>query len=116
MAREPLARLFTDDLAVVAGLGSFLLALGLAQPFLQLHFTLGGAHRGAGDTWTPLIASGLGNWGLRVPMAVVCGVVFGASIQWVWAAIFFDHVVRASILLTTFRRGHWTRTRSSMDI
>ncbi|MEE8581270.1 MAG: MATE family efflux transporter, partial [Myxococcota bacterium] len=69
LAREPLARLFTEDIRVIAELGPFMLALAIAQPFLQLHFTLGGVHRGAGDTFTPLLAATLGNWVFRVPLA-----------------------------------------------
>ena len=37
----PLARIFTDDVAVVAALAPFMLCLAIAQPFLQMHFTLG---------------------------------------------------------------------------
>ena len=68
-AREPLARLFTKDAETIATLGPFMLCLAIAQPFLQLHFTLGGIHRGAGDTWTPLVAAFVGNWLFRVPFA-----------------------------------------------
>ena len=49
--------MFTDDRATIAALGPFLLCLAISQPMLQLHFTLAGVHRGAGDTWTPLIAA-----------------------------------------------------------
>ena len=38
-----LARLFTDDAEVIGELVPFMLVLAVAQPFLQLHFTLGGA-------------------------------------------------------------------------
>jgi Na+-driven multidrug efflux pump len=67
--REPLARLFTVDEDTVRALGPFMLCLSLAQPAMQLHFTLAGAFRGAGDTVTPLYASFVGNWLFRVPLA-----------------------------------------------
>jgi len=73
VAREPLARLFTNDAATIEALGPFMLILALAQPMMQVHFTLGGAHRGAGDTWTPLLAAAVGNWGFRVPVAGFLG-------------------------------------------
>jgi len=107
LAREPLARLFTNDTALVAELGPFLLVLALAQPFLQTHFTLGGAHRGAGDTWTPLVAAAVGNWILRVPLAVLFGIGLGWPVIWVWAAILFDHLARTIWLAWSFRRGRW---------
>jgi len=109
-AREPLARLFTDDPATIETLGPFMLALALAQPFLQVHFTLGGAHRGAGDTFTPLIAAIVSNWVFRVPVAYLAAVVFEAPLAWVWSAILFDHLSRAIWLTITFRRGTWRRT------
>jgi putative MATE family efflux protein len=105
--RTPLASLFTDDAEVVAALGPFMLALAVGQPFLQLHFTLGGAHRGAGDTWTPLVAATLGNWLFRVPIAVAAASVFGADVVWVWYALVVDHLSRATILIWSFRRGRW---------
>ena len=107
LARYPLARLFTPDEAVVAALGPFMLALALAQPFLQLHFTLGGAHRGAGDTWTPLLAATVGNWIFRVPLALLFAVVLQAPIMWVWCTLIVDHLARAVWMTISFRRGRW---------
>jgi putative MATE family efflux protein len=109
VSRGPLAELFTTDAATIAALGPFMLALGIAQPFLQLHFTLGGAHRGAGDTWTPLIAALVGNWVFRVPLAVVFANVLELPLVWVWGALIFDHVARAGWLGWSFRSGRWRR-------
>jgi len=109
VARYPLARMFTSDEAVVAALGPFMLILAIAQPFLQLHFTLGGAHRGAGDTWSPLVAATVGNWALRVPLAMLFATVLHTGILWVWGTIIVDHVARAAYLGWSFRRGRWLR-------
>jgi Na+-driven multidrug efflux pump len=105
--REPLAMIFTADAAVVAALGPFMLALAVGQPFLQLHFTLGGAHRGAGDTWTPLVAASVGNWLFRVPLALLFAAVLEWDVVYVWWALVVDHVGRAAWLLVSFRRGAW---------
>ena len=110
--REPLARLFTSDAEIVAALGPFLLCLALAQPFLQAHFTLGGAHRGAGDTFTPFVAAALGNWALRVPLACLAAFVFHADVVWVWYALLLDHMARTSWLALSFRRGRWRQKLS----
>jgi len=107
LAREPLGRLFTDDAAVIEALGPFMLTLALAQPVMGVHFTLGGALRGAGDTVTPLYATLLGNWGLRVPFAFVAAVVLEADVAWVWIALVFDHVSRAIWLTIEFARARW---------
>jgi Na+-driven multidrug efflux pump len=106
--RIPLANLFTNDLAVIAALSPFMLALAAAQPFLQMHFTLGGAHKGAGDTITPLIAAMIGNWCIRVPVAIVIGGFLELDVIWIWATLIFDHVARAAWLGVSFLRGHWS--------
>ena len=106
-AREPLARLFTDDAETVATLGPFMLCLAIAQPFLQLHFTLGGIHRGAGDTWTPLVAAFVGNWVFRVPFAFFASEIAEGGLVLVWAVLILDHVARAAWLLVSFQRGKW---------
>jgi putative MATE family efflux protein len=105
--RIPLAELFTKDASVVAALAPFMLALAAAQPFLQMHFTLGGAHKGAGDTITPLVAAMIGNWGIRVPVAVVLGGVLELDVVWIWATLIFDHIARAAWLGVSFLRERW---------
>jgi putative MATE family efflux protein len=107
LAREPLAGLFTQDAATIAALGPFMLCLALAQPFLQLHFTLGGVHRGAGDTWTPMVASTIGNWAFRIPLALLFAELLELPVVWVWMALIFDHLARALLLFRTFRRRAW---------
>ena len=105
--RYPLARLFTEDLAVVAALGPFMLTLACAQPILQLHFAFAGAHKGAGDMLTPLIAAIIGNWAIRSPIALVAGGLLELDVVWVWIALIFDHIGRAIYLGASFLRGRW---------
>ncbi|MFN2426656.1 MAG: MATE family efflux transporter [Candidatus Binatia bacterium] len=108
VAREPLARMFTNDAATIEVLGPFMLILAVAQPMMQVHFTLGGAFRGAGDTWTPLVGAAIGNWGFRVPMAAMAA-SWHMPLVWLWAALVFDHVARMVLLAFEFRRGAWKR-------
>jgi putative MATE family efflux protein len=107
LARQPLARLFTNDESVIADLLPFILMLGLAQPFMGAHFTLGGVLRGAGDTVSPLIAAGVGNWIFRVPLAFLYAKVFSLSLVWVWSALIVDHFARMVFNGLVFLRGRW---------
>jgi Na+-driven multidrug efflux pump len=109
--RVPLAELFTSDVTVVAALSPFMLALAAAQPFLQMQFTLGGAHKGAGDTITPLVAALIGNWAIRVPVAIVIGSVLELDVVWIWATLIFDHIARAAWMSVSFVRGRWSEPR-----
>ncbi len=105
--RDPLARIFTDDAAVIGALSPFMLTLALSQPFLQVHFTLGGAHRGAGDTVTPLVAAMIGNWLIRLPAAILIASHFELDVIWIWGTLVLDHVARTIWLGLSFLRGRW---------
>jgi Na+-driven multidrug efflux pump len=109
LAREPLARLFTVDEATVLALGPFMLCLSLAQPAMQLHFTLAGAFRGSGDTVTPLYAAFVGNWLFRVPLAFLAANVWHLPLIWIWLTLILDHIARAVWLLVSFARGRWRK-------
>jgi Na+-driven multidrug efflux pump len=107
--REPIAHALTTDAATVAMLTPLLLSIAVAQPMLQGHFTLAGIFRGAGNNWTPLVSVTVGNWGVRVPLALLCARVLHTDIVWVWAALIVDHVARLVWLAIGFRNGSWKR-------
>lgn len=107
--RAPLARTFTSDERVAADLAPMMLMLAVAQPFMGMHFALGGVLRGAGDTMTPFLGAALGNLCFRVPLAWVFARVIGASLAWVWAALVFDHLARLAVNGWVFLRGRWAQ-------
>ena len=111
--REPLARLFTVDPETALALGPFMLCLSLAQPAMQLHFTLAGAFRGAGDTITPLYAGFVGNWVFRVPLATACALWLDLPLVYLWMVLILDHVSRAIWMVVAFRRGTWKKRELS---
>jgi putative MATE family efflux protein len=104
-----LARLFVGDPATAAILEPFLLCLAVSQLFLQAHFALAGAHRGAGDTTTPFLAAAAGNWALRIPLAFGLAYGLDADVAWVWWPLALDHLTRSAWLAWSFRRGRWRR-------
>ena len=106
---RPLARFFAADPHTVDALVPFMMCLAIAQPFMQLHFTLAGAFRGAGDTVTSLVAAVIGNWVFRVPFALLVTQVLHAELVWVWAVLMLDHVARAIWLVWAFRRRDWAK-------
>jgi putative MATE family efflux protein len=108
-----IAGLFTDDAALIDELVPFMVVLALVQPALQSHFALGGAHRGAGDTFTPFVAAAIGNWAFRVPLAFLFALVFDAPVLWIWLVILGDHVARAVWLAVSFRSGRWATRRAA---
>ena len=107
LLRVPLAGLFTQDPRVMSALDPFILLLGIGLPFLVSHFTLAGALRGAGDTWTPLWAAAVGNWVFRVPLGYLSAQVLHLELFWVWSIMVVDHVSRAVWLRHAFKHGRW---------
>lgn len=105
--RAPLSALFTDDPTVIDALSPFMLTLAIGQPFLQIHFTLGGAHRGAGDTVTPLVSAMVGNWLIRLPIAIAIAAWLEADVIWIWVTLILDHIARTLWLGLSFARGRW---------
>ncbi|MFQ5733783.1 MAG: MATE family efflux transporter [Planctomycetaceae bacterium] len=69
------------------------------------------ALRGAGDTRTPMIVNVLGVFGIRVPMAYLCGIVLGMQLMGAWIGMIADVSFRAALLWRRYSRGRWTRTQ-----
>ena len=107
LAARPIAALFVDDAEVVADAVSFIRTLAVAQPFMAIDFTIGGALRGAGDTRFPLVAVFVGFYGCRLAFAYVAAVVLHASLAWVWFALMGDYLARAALKSWRFRSGRW---------
>lgn len=103
---EPLARFLIDDPEVVRLTVIFIYILGAAQPLMAVDFTLGGALRGAGDTRFPLLTTLIGLVLVRGSVAAVFAwLEFG--VEWIFAALLLDYVVKSSLLAWRFRSGAW---------
>ena len=79
--------------------------MGLSQIPQQLSGTLSGSLRGAGDTLTPMISSGIGIWGCRIPLSFLFSKRFGLS--GIWWAINVDQFVRLIIVGLKYLGGKW---------
>lgn len=104
---EPVARWFLDNDEVVALTVDFIWVMGIAQPFMAVEFTLGGALRGAGDTRYPLMVVFIGLFLCRLGPAAALFYWFDASVQVIWCALLLDYAIKALLLIERFRRGHW---------
>ncbi len=84
---EPLARLFTDDPAVVAT-GILLIRVAAAfQLFDGLQVATTGALRGLGDTRTPMFTNLVGHWLIALPIAAVAGFTLGYGVVGLWVGL-----------------------------
>jgi putative MATE family efflux protein len=103
---EPIARFMIDDEEVVRLTVVFIYILGAVQPLMAIEFTLGGALRGAGDTRFPLLTTIVGLVIVRGSVAAFF-LWLDYPVEWIFAALIFDYIVKATMLVARFRRGGW---------
>ena len=103
---EPVARFMIDDPEVVRLTVVFIYILGACQPLMAIEFTLGGALRGAGDTRFPLYTVLTGLIGVRVLLSAIF-VWLGLGVEWIFAALIADYIVKGGMLTWRFRGGAW---------
>ncbi len=102
-----LLRAFTSDEAVI-DLGTvFLKIVALLQIPLALTMVLAGSLRGAGDTHFIMVATTIGMWAMRVPIAFITGVWFELGVFYVWLAMIADWTLRMALMLWRYRSERW---------
>jgi len=109
---EPLARFLIDDPEVVRLTVVFIYVLGSVQALMAIEFTLGGALRGAGDTRFPLITVFAGLFGVRILLASTFAWL-GLPVEWVFAALIADYIVKATMLTLRFRSRRWVHVMAA---
>lgn len=67
----------------------------------------GSAFSGAGDTFPPMMASLIGNWMVKIPLAYVLTQYFDLSANGVWLAIAISVVAEAGVMAFWFKKGKW---------
>lgn len=108
LAAEPIARFTIDDDEVVRLTVAFIYILGSVQPLMAIEFTLAGALRGAGDTRFPLYTVLTGMLVVRCSLAGLFAWL-GLPVEWVFAALIGDYIVKASLLVWRFFGDRWQR-------
>jgi putative MATE family efflux protein len=102
-----LMRAFTSDEAVVELGTLFLRIVAILQVPLALTMVLAGSLRGAGDTRFIMVATTIGMWGVRLPLAVIAGPWLALDVLYVWCAMIADWTVRMALLLWRYRSERW---------
>jgi len=109
-----IARFLIDDDEVVRLTVIFIYIMALVQPLMAVEFTLGGCLRGAGDTRFPLMTTMVGLCGVRVGLAAIF-VFLDFSVEWIYAALIGDYVVKAIMLLYRFHSGKWQQVFTASE-
>ena len=106
-----LLRAFTSDEAVIELGTTFLKIVALLQVPLALTMVLAGSLRGAGDTRFIMIATMIGMWGVRIPIAFVVGYWLTLGVFYVWLAMIADWTLRMALMLWRYRSERWKSIR-----
>jgi MATE family, multidrug efflux pump len=115
MFPEPLARLYSRDLDVIAIAAALIPIAGVFQVFDGLQAVAAGVLRGVGDTRGPMLINLLGYWVLGLPLSVYLGFVadWGPVGLW-WGLVLGLAVVATSLLIRV--RNQLARSQSRVII
>ena len=108
VARGPIARIYTDDPAVLEVAVTLLLLAGLFQVSDGLQLGCSGALRGYQDARVPLAIVVASYWGIGFTLAWVFGIVRGGGAPGVWLGLIAG-LTAAGLLLAA--RFHVVSTR-----
>lgn len=102
-----LLRAFTSDESVIELGTVFLKIVALIQIPLALTMVLAGSLRGAGDTHFIMVATTVGMWLVRVPIAFIAGIWLHLEVFYVWVAMIADWTLRMALMLWRYRSERW---------
>jgi putative MATE family efflux protein len=97
---------FINDPLTLDYLVALTIMVAVVQPMMSIEFTLGGALRGAGDTRSPARIMATGFLFGRVILTAVF-YFLELSVQWIYAALIADYIIKSTLYLHIFRKGHW---------
>ena len=102
---------FTNDPEVIAAGTMPLRLMGLFQPILAASMIFAGGLRGAGDTRWPMVATAVGIWLVRLPLAYLLAIVLGWGLIGAWTGMTIDLTVRGALNFLRYRGGRWKTTQ-----
>ena len=106
---EPLARLFTEDEAVIAETARVLRIVSICEPFFSLSIVAAGALRGARDVRWPMLISLATMWGVRIPLELFFLFVMDWRLPGIWWGMTVELIFRGVLCMARWKSGRWTR-------
>jgi len=102
-----LASIFVKEPEVIRLGAAFIWIVAFSQPGMAIFFTLAGALRGAGDTRSPLFATLMGMYGIRIPGVWIATRLLNLGIEAAFSLLIFDYMARITATLIFYTRGKW---------
>ncbi len=104
---ERIMGFFVKELDVIVIGASYLRITYTGVLFAVFNTAFGSAFSGAGDTFPPMLASLVGNWGVKIPLAYVLTGYFKMDASGIWLAIAISVAIEAMMMSAWFARGTW---------
>ena len=113
---EQLARLYSQDLEVIAVAALLIPIAGVFQVFDGVQVVAGGVLRGLGDTRAPMIANLLGYWVVGIPVSIYLGFEKGLGPAGLWWGLVLGlALVGGSLLIRVRNRVARRQSRVQID-
>ncbi len=100
-------KLFIDDIEVINIGINYLRIVYSGLVFVIFTTIFGGAFRGAGDTFPPMLASLVANVVFKLPMAYILSIHTNLGVNGVWIAVALSVLIEAIIISLYFKLGKW---------
>lgn len=100
-------RFFVDDPDVIRIGVNYLRITYTGVLFAIINTVFGSAFSGAGDTFPPMLASLVGNWAVKIPLAILLTTLIPLGSDGVWLAIGISVAAEAGIMAVWFGKGKW---------
>ncbi|MFA4941354.1 MAG: MATE family efflux transporter [Patescibacteria group bacterium] len=84
--------------------------------FIGLHMTYGGAFRGAGETFVPMILSIISLWAIQFPLAFVLSRYTSWNEIGIWVAFPISNIIATIITVLWFMKGTWKLKKITEEI
>jgi multidrug resistance protein, MATE family len=114
LAPRAIVRIYTPDPAVIRAASGLLFVAAFFQLFDGLQAVATGALRGAGDTRTPMICSGIIYWLVGLPLGAYLCFRSGWGAAGLWTGLCVALVLIGSVLLYFWRRRERSFSRSEI--
>jgi putative MATE family efflux protein len=101
---ENLMTLLTNNREVIKLGAIYLILMGLVEIPQNLTGVIAGSMKGAGYTKIPMIVSGSGLWGVRIPLALLVTYVFKLPIAAIWSVMCIDVVFRFALCIIIYTK------------
>ena len=97
-------RSLTDDVEVINIGAVYLIVMGFSQLPQNLSGLYNGALRASGYPRAPMINTGLGIWGIRIPLILLISNYYQGNILWIWLSMALDLFFRFIFAFVSFKR------------